>query len=145
MTLIYCASAIDLNGAPEVEWPSQVMRVLSLPRMVLYCPQSAFRLSTSHNREAAQAVMHVNHEVLSASDLLLVYWQPTVPSWGVPIELHQAYLLGMPIIVWCSAKSLPTLPVYLQGCVPEEHMVNTLLAVTQLVRKVLYLVEENNA
>jgi len=125
--IIYLAGAIDRAKGNPAEWTNELTMELfvahnkmTLPEpLMIYSPYLAFPSNLgpgmgSLDEYHAGRLLHMNMVAVTNSDLVMLYYQPGVETWGTPMEAFRAKESEIPILLW--ASELVSLPSYLMAC-----------------------------
>jgi len=131
---IYLAQAIDRNSKTQgldslssgiaKDWPDG-----SIP-LLMFKPAEAFVIKNGTDREENKTLLLINETALHNCDILLVLYQPTVESWGVPQEALLADRWDIPVFVLSSVK-YRDLPNYLKARTKEERVKDSIKAIVE--------------
>lgn len=145
---IYLAGAID--NSPDFErWTRIIYQHLrqawdnaSLEEpLCIYSPQHAFEVIGDLDQHESAYIGLINLKALEEADVVLVYYQPDVVSWGTPIELFLAAVGSPKVILWhefvrtSTDMSLKGFPVYVQLHVEDNTIYNGAFSATVAVFK----------
>lgn len=125
--IIYLAGAIDRAKDNPAEWTNELTKELFVARntmtlpepLIIYSPYLAFPSNLGPgmgplDEKHARRLMYINMVAVENSDLVMLYYQPGVETWGTPMEAFRALESEIPILIW--ADELRILPSYLKAC-----------------------------
>lgn len=147
---IYIAGPID--NSKDLSWVDSI--ILHLTRMfgnmgvkeplLIFSPQKAFAVGGELGHKESLYVAALNTKALDLADIVLVYYQPEVSSWGTPIELANTYHNNQKVFLWeefrpknSPCRSLDGFPVYVQAHVPDNLIHNGAANVVKAVIRYL--------
>jgi hypothetical protein len=128
--IIYLAGAIDKAKDNPALWTKELVKelfiahnLLTTPEpLIIYSPYLAFPSNLSPlgmlslDEYHAGRLLHMNMVAVTNSDLVLLYYQPEIETWGTPMEAFRAKESEIPILVWTANTYGLKLPSYLTAC-----------------------------
>jgi len=127
--IIYLAGAIDRAKDSPALWTKELVKELFTARdllttpepLIIYSPYLAFPSNLGPGMESldeyhAGRLLHMNMVAVTNSDLVMLYYQPGMETWGTPMEAFRAKESEIPILVWTAGHYGSKLPSYLTAC-----------------------------
>ena len=111
----YLSFAIDLDEDPlrtsrQMEVIEKRLHHLAI---LTFNPKNAYQSWKFDDPQHQEYVRQVNQAALRSADFVLMIWGHKTPSWGMPIELQDAWFCRKPVIFITDAPPDFKIPMYL--------------------------------